>query len=67
MVKKKNHFNEPDEIESLNERVLNAQELSAEELERVAGGNPDFCNGFSGSCPTFYGTCIRYSTQFAEE
>ena len=67
MVKKKNHFNEPKEIESLNERVLNAQELSAEELERVAGGDPDFCNGFTGSCPGFTGTCVRYSTQISEQ
>jgi hypothetical protein len=67
MVKKRNHSNQPDEIESLNERVLNAQDLSAEELERVAAASVDFCNGFSGSCPTFYGTCIRYSTQLAEE
>lgn len=52
-----------DEIQSLNEKVLNANDLTAEELERVsgamAGGD---CIGFTGPCPDFSGTCVRYST-----
>jgi hypothetical protein len=51
------------EIESLNERILNANDLTVEDLERVAAASEETCIGFSGPCPTFSGTCIRYNTQ----
>jgi hypothetical protein len=56
-----------DEIQSLNERVLNANDLTAEELERVSGMSGDTCIGFTGPCPGFSGTCIQYSTQFQDQ
>lgn len=51
------------EIESLNEKALNIEELSPEELEQVSGGECgtygsncgtfDKCGTFSGTCGTF--------------
>jgi len=51
-----------DEIESLNERVLDANEATLEELEQVSGGDGvelvgGTCDSFSGTCGGFSGHC----------
>jgi hypothetical protein len=49
-----------DEVKSLNEGILNADELSPEDLENVAGGD---CTDFSGNCQGFGGSCTRFGAQ----
>jgi hypothetical protein len=52
--------NRSDDIQSLNQGVLNADELSPEDLEGVAGGD---CTDFTGSCQGFGGSCTRFGIQ----
>ena len=47
------------EIESMNEEVLDADALSAEDLEQVSGGAG--CVDFDGGCTGFSGGCTRFS------
>jgi hypothetical protein len=42
------------EVESLNERIVDADELNADELEGVSGGQATDCGTFS--CGTFSGS-----------
>lgn len=49
-----------DEIQSLNQGSLNADELSVEELEQVSGGTAAGCTDFTGSCEGFSGSCTRF-------
>jgi len=61
-------MNEKDEIESLNDVTLDAENLSIEELEQVSGGVMAGCADYGGnctdygSCGTYTGDCTRYGT-----
>jgi len=47
-----------DEVESLNSKIFNADEVTIDDLEQVSGGAT---GAVSGTCDSFGGTCGGFS------
>ena len=55
--------NMADEIQSLNEKIVDADHLGQDELDTVSGGS---CTTFTGTCGDFSGGCGTFKSLVAQ-